>query len=100
MRQAKQLEQRADFSREERWRQFAEPSDEFEILDRRLKGVEVGLFRDVAEAPAKGDRIMRDVLSIEEHRACRCLEEARQHLRRRALPGSVRTKVTDHFTSP
>ena len=71
----------------------------FEILDRRLKRVEVGLFRDVAEAPVEGDRIFRDVPSIEEHCACRCFEKAREHLRRRALPGSVRTKVTDHFTS-
>jgi hypothetical protein len=99
VRQAEQLEQRADFSREERRWQFAEPSDEFEVLDCRLKGVEVWLFRDIAEAPAEGDRIVRDVPSIEEHGACRCLEEAGEHPRGRALSGSVRTKVTDHLTS-
>jgi hypothetical protein len=63
-----------------------------------LKGVEVGFFRDVAEAPAEGDRIVRDVLSIEDHGASRCLDEAREHLRGRALPGPVWTKVADDFT--
>jgi hypothetical protein len=100
MRQAKQLEQRADLSLEERGWQFAEASDEFEVLDRRLKGVEVGLFRNVAEALAERDWIARSVLTVPVHGASRRFEKPSQHLRRRALPGTVRTKVAHDFTGP
>ena len=96
--QAKQLEERADLSREERRRQFAEPSDQLEVLGRRLEGVEVRLFGNVAETLAELDGIARDVVAVPEHGAGRRLEQPGEHLGRGALPRSVRTEVAHHLT--
>ena len=56
VRQAEQFEQRADLSRQERRRQFAQSSDQLEVFGRRLKRVEIRLFGNVAEPPVEGDR--------------------------------------------
>src|SRR5262245_1914203 len=97
VRQPEQLEQGVNPSRHQPGVQLPKATNQLEIFSARLEVVEDWLLRHIAKAPTKRDRVAPDVLVFEEDCAIGGFEQPREHLRGRALPGSIRPEIADHF---
>src|ERR1039457_1632794 len=67
------------------------------ILQAREIVVKMGFFGNVANGSAKGDHVLVNILTLEEHSAVVWPQQARDDLHGRRFTRAVRSQKADHF---
>jgi HAMP domain-containing protein len=76
----------------------AQPAGRDEQLPPGQVGIEVGLFRNVAELLPVCGKVFLNFAAVELNQPSRRLEQSGQHFHRGALAGTVGAKASEHLT--